>query len=118
MLKKEIEGEFRLLCEQAGRQGVIGFVPIGGVRLLPVQSAYLRRKLDGLGPVLSPALSAAEGEAEGPWSNITAISVGLLYHEPEILAIGVEIERKQVDRLKRLKQERSHHRTRKTNSIK
>jgi epoxyqueuosine reductase QueG len=70
-LKKEIEGAFRLLCEQVGRQGVIGFVPIEDVRLLPVQSAYLRRKLDGL----------------GPWSNITAISIGLFYHKPEILAI-------------------------------
>lgn len=69
MLKKEIEGEFRLLCEQTGRQGVIGFIPVEGVRLLPVQSAYLRRKLDGLG------------------SDITAVSIGLLYHEPEILAI-------------------------------
>ena len=71
MLKKEIEGEFRLLYERVGRQGVIGFVPVEDVRLLPVQSAYLRRKLDGL----------------GPWSDITAVSVGLLYHEPEILAI-------------------------------
>jgi epoxyqueuosine reductase QueG len=71
LLKKEIEGEFRLLCEQVGRQGIIGFVPIEDVRLLPVQSAYLRRRLDGL----------------GPWSNITAISIGLFYHESEILAI-------------------------------
>jgi epoxyqueuosine reductase QueG len=71
LLKKEIEGAFRLLCEQVGWQGVIGFVPIKDVRLLPVQSAYLRRKLDGL----------------GPWSEITAVSIGLLYHEPEILAI-------------------------------
>ncbi|MFB0536090.1 MAG: hypothetical protein ACETWR_14035, partial [Anaerolineae bacterium] len=64
-MKEEIEREFRLLCQQAGRQGVIGFVSVKDVRLLPVQGAYLRRKLDGLGPVLSPALSAAEGEAEG-----------------------------------------------------
>jgi epoxyqueuosine reductase QueG len=71
LLKKEIEGAFRLLCEQVGRQGVIGFVPIEDVRLLPVQSACLRRKLDGL----------------GPWSEITAVSIGLLYHESEILAI-------------------------------
>ena len=83
MLKKEIEREFHLLCEQAGRQGVIGFVPVEDVRLLPVQWAYLRRKLDGLGPVLNPALSTAEG----PWSDITAVSIGLLYHEPEVLAI-------------------------------
>jgi hypothetical protein len=88
--KREIESEFRSLCKQVGRQGVIGFVPIEGVRLLPVQSAYLRRKLNGLGPVLSPALSTAEGEAEGPWSGITAVSIGLLYHEPEILAIPAD----------------------------
>ena len=83
MLKKEIEEKFRLLCEQVGRQGVIGFVPIRDVRLLPVQSAYLQRKLDGLGPALSPALNTAEG----PCSDITAVSIGLLYHKPEILAI-------------------------------
>jgi len=71
LLKKEIEKEFRLLCEQAERQGVIGFVPIEDIRLLPMQSAYLKRKLDGL----------------APWPDITAISVGLFYHESEILAI-------------------------------
>jgi epoxyqueuosine reductase QueG len=70
-MKKQIEEEFSLLCQQAGRQGVIGFVPVEDVRLLPVQSAYVRRKLDGL----------------GPRSNITAISIGLFYHKPEILAI-------------------------------
>ena len=69
--KREIEGEFRRLCERAGRQGVIGFVPVEDVKLLPEQSAYLRRKLDGL----------------GAWSDITAVSIGLLYHEAEILAI-------------------------------
>lgn len=69
--KKEIEAEFRRLCERAGRRGVISFVPVEGVRLLPEQSAYLRRKLDGL----------------GEWSDITAVSIGLLYHESEILAI-------------------------------
>ena len=78
-MKKEIEREFHLLCEQAGRRGVIGFVPVENVRLLPVQSAHLRRKLDGLGLALSTA--------EGSWSDITAVSVGLLYHESEILAI-------------------------------
>ncbi|MBC8264281.1 MAG: hypothetical protein H8E47_09185 [Anaerolineales bacterium] len=78
-MKKDIEREFRLLCEQAGRQGVIGFTSVEGVRLLPEQEAYLRHKLEELGLVLS--------EAEGPWSDITAVSIGLLYHEPEILAI-------------------------------
>ena len=81
--KKEIEGEFRRLCERVGRRGVIGFVPVEDVRLLSEQSAYLRRKLDGLGPVLS----AASLTAEGAWSDITAVSIGLLYHEAEILAI-------------------------------
>jgi epoxyqueuosine reductase QueG len=69
--RRDIEGEFRLLCEQVGRRGVIGFTPVDGVKLLPEQAAYLRRKLDEL----------------GPWSYITAVSIGLLYHEPEILAI-------------------------------
>jgi len=81
--KKEIEGEFRRLCERVGRRGVIGFVPVEDVRLLSEQSAYLRRKLDGLGPVLS----AASLTAEGAWSDITAVSIGVLYHEAEILAI-------------------------------
>ena len=85
--KKEVEREFRRLCEQAGRRGVIGFVPVEDVRLLPEQSAYLRRKLDGLGPVLSEACPELCRRAEGPWSDITAVSIGLLYHEPEILAI-------------------------------
>ena len=69
--KKEIEAEFRRLGERAGRRGVIGFVPVEDVRLLPEQSAYLRRKLDGL----------------GAWPDITAVSIGLLYHEAEILAV-------------------------------
>jgi len=69
--KKDVEGEFCLLCEQTGRGGVIGFASVEGVRLLPEQAAYLRRKLDGL----------------GPWSDIAAVSIGLLYHEAEILAI-------------------------------
>jgi epoxyqueuosine reductase QueG len=69
--KREIEGEFRRLCEQVGRQGVIGFTFVEGVRLLPEQAAYLRRKLGGL----------------GSWSDITAVSIGLLYREAEILAI-------------------------------
>lgn len=69
--KKEIEGEFRRLCEQVGRRGVIGFTSVEGVRLLPEQAAYLWRKLDGL----------------GAWPDVTAVSIGLLYHEAEILAI-------------------------------
>jgi len=77
--KREIEKEFRRLCEQVGRRGVIGFSSVEGVRLLPEQSAYLRRKLDGLGPWL--VLSSVEV------SDITAVSIGLLYHEAEMLAI-------------------------------
>ena len=50
---------------------MIGFTSVEGVRLLPEQAAYLRHKLDGL----------------GSWSDITAVSIGLLYHEAEILAI-------------------------------
>jgi epoxyqueuosine reductase QueG len=71
LLKEEIEREFRRLCEQTGRCGVIGFTPVEGVRLLPEQAKYLWRKLDRL----------------GPWSDITAVSIGLLYHEAEIRAI-------------------------------
>jgi len=77
--RREIEGEFRRLCERVGRRGVIGFVPVEGVRLLPEQAAYLRRKLDGLGE--RPVVSGAEP------SDITAVSIGLLYREAEILAI-------------------------------
>jgi len=71
LLTTEIENEFRLLCERIGREGLIGFTPVRDARLLRVQRVFLRRKLNGL----------------GPWSSITAISIGLLYHEPEILAI-------------------------------
>ena len=70
-MKKEIEREFGRLCERVGRQGVIGFTSVEGVKLLPEQSVYLRHKLEEL----------------GPWSDITAVSIGLLYHESEILAI-------------------------------
>lgn len=85
--KKEIEEEFCRLCEQVGRRGVIGFTSVEGVRLLPEQAAYLRRKLDGLGPVLSGVGGQRPEPVEGAWSDITAVSIGLLYHEAEILAI-------------------------------
>jgi len=71
LLRNEIENQFRSLCEKVRREGVIGFVPVEDVRLLHAQREYLARKLDGL----------------GPWSDITGVSIGLLYHEPEILAI-------------------------------
>lgn len=70
-LKEEIERSFQQLCAQAGRRGVIGFCSLASIRLLPQQEQYLRRKLQ--------ALSSAE--------EITAISLGLFYHEQEILAI-------------------------------
>ena len=77
--KETIEAEFRRLCEQVGRSGVIGFTPVEGVRLLPEQATYLGHKLEGLMSVVS--------ETEGAWSDITAVSIGLLYHKAEILAI-------------------------------
>jgi len=70
-LSDEIENEFRFLCERIERQGLIGFSSVEDARLLQVQRDYLARKLNGL----------------GPWSDISAVSIGLLYHEPEILAI-------------------------------
>jgi epoxyqueuosine reductase QueG len=71
LLRNQIENEFRLLCKQAVRKGVIGFSPVEDAKLLPAQRKYLAQKLDGL----------------GPWSEITAVSIGLLYYEREILAI-------------------------------
>ena len=70
-LKDEIERRFHLLCEQEGRRGTIGFVPVDKVRLLAVQMEYLQRRLNRL----------------GAWSNITAVSIGIFYHESEILDI-------------------------------
>jgi epoxyqueuosine reductase QueG len=70
----EIEREFRRLCSGAGRQGVIGFSSVDQVLLLPEQQRYLRDKL-------YPLRSTQE---------ITAVSLGLLYHEQEILAIPGE----------------------------
>jgi hypothetical protein len=74
LLRAKIENEFHLICERIGREGVIGFSPIEDASLLQVQRDYLARKLNGL----------------GPWSSITAISIGLLYHEPQILAIPAD----------------------------
>ncbi|MGC8786049.1 MAG: hypothetical protein ACP5Q1_01325 [Anaerolineae bacterium] len=70
-LKGDIERSFRELCTAAGRPGVIGFSSLTSVRLLPQQEQYLRQKLRTLGPA----------------EEITAISLGLFYHEQEILAI-------------------------------
>jgi len=74
LLRAEVENEFRLLCRRIGREGVIGFSPVEDARLLQVQRDYLARKLNAL----------------GPWSGITAVSIGLLYHEAEILAIPAD----------------------------
>jgi epoxyqueuosine reductase QueG len=71
LLRNQIENEFRSLCKQAERKGVIGFSPVEDTTLLQVQQEYLARKLNGLGPL----------------SEITAVSIGLLYREQEILAI-------------------------------
>ena len=69
--RDEIESCFQQLCAEAGRQGVIGFSPVETVQLLPVQAQYLQEKLRPLG--------CAE--------DVTAISLGLFYHEQEILAV-------------------------------
>lgn len=69
--KEDIEQAFRELCATAGRSGIIGFSSLNTIRLLPQQQQYLQEKLQALGPA----------------EEITAISLGLLYHEQEILSI-------------------------------
>jgi len=69
--RDRIQERFAELCAEAGRCGVIGFTPVDGVALLPEQEQYLRRKLAGLG--LLP--------------DVTAVCLGLHYHESEILAV-------------------------------
>ncbi len=66
---------FRALCAAEQRWGVIAAAPLGRVRLLPEQAAYLRRRL--------VVLSAAD-------DGITAVSLGLAFHPEEILAIPAE----------------------------
>ncbi len=66
-----IERCFDELCAQAGRKGVLGFVQVDAVPLLPEQKRYLQAKL-------------RETASAGV---VTAVSVGLFYHEPEILAV-------------------------------
>jgi len=68
---EEIQRFFRQVCTEAGRKGVIGFSPVDKVRLLPEQRQYLQAKLNALGSV----------------QDITAVSLGLFYHESEALAI-------------------------------
>ena len=61
---------FRELCSHAGREGVIGFVEADKVRLLPEQTSYLTGRLGTL-----------------RLEDLTAVSLGLLYRESEILAV-------------------------------
>jgi epoxyqueuosine reductase QueG len=70
-LRHEIEHRFQQLCAESQRAGVIGFSPVEAARLLPAQAQYLRQKLNTL--------------AHG--GGVTAVTLGLLYHENEILAV-------------------------------
>jgi epoxyqueuosine reductase len=70
-IKRDIEQRFARLCVEVGREGVIGFASAEGVRLLPEQHHRLQEKLSTLG-------AGSEG---------TAVSLGLLYHDAEILAV-------------------------------
>ena len=68
---RAIEDAYSRLCAEVGRCGVMGFAPLGAVRLLPEQATYLRRRL----------------EAFPPAEAVTAVSIGLLYHEEEVRCI-------------------------------
>nr|MBC7246016.1 hypothetical protein [Chloroflexota bacterium] len=67
--REDIEQLFQQLCAEAGRQGVIGFSSLDMILLLPEQQQYLEKKLKTLG------------------REITAISLGVFYHEHEVLSI-------------------------------
>jgi len=69
--REQIEQCFGQLCAQEGRQGVIGLTNAGAVRLLPQQEQYLRQKLAPLGEP----------------KDLTAVCLGLFYHEREIVAV-------------------------------
>ncbi len=71
----ELATSFDALCAAEQRRGVLAAAPLGQVRLLPEQAAYLRRRLAAL---------AAPADA------VTAVSLGLAYHPEEILAIPAE----------------------------
>ncbi len=79
-LKRDIEQRFAQLCAEVGRRGVIGFAPVEGARLLPEQSQRLRQK----------------AAAFAPGAELSAVSLGLLYHEPEILAIPAAWQSKKI----------------------
>ena len=70
-LQFNIEHRFADLAREVGRRGVIGFAAVDGVRLLPEQAQRLHGKL----------------AAFAPGSVLTAVSFGLFYREPEVLAI-------------------------------
>lgn len=70
-MREKIEKEFQKLCRLEKRKGIIGFVSLDKVKLLPVQRSYLERKL-------------APFELDRP---ITAISIGIFYTPEEIKSI-------------------------------
>ena len=70
----QITQTFHQLCAEVDRQGVIGFSHAANVRLMPEQQHYLEEKLQVLGPM----------------EDITAVSLGLLYYENEVLAIPAQ----------------------------
>jgi epoxyqueuosine reductase QueG len=70
-LRGEIEGRFQQMCAGSERQSIVGFSSVQAVRLLPAQARYLQQKLKALGDA----------------GHVTAVSLGLFYHEQEILGI-------------------------------
>ncbi len=73
-LQNQIERRYHQLCADAGRQGVIGFASLQQVQLLQEQQRYLQGKLRTLGAV----------------GEVITVSLGLLFHEQEILTIPAE----------------------------
>ncbi len=71
---EQITHAFDRLCGEVNREGIIGFSHAAEVRLLPDQQRYLEEKLQALGPI----------------EDITAISLGLLYYDEEVLAIPAQ----------------------------
>ncbi len=66
-----VRESFLRLCARAGRKGLIAATPVEGVRLLPEQGRRLQMLLD-----------SARIQRE-----VCAVSLGLLYHPAEILAV-------------------------------
>jgi len=71
----EIQRSFQTLCAEEKRPGLLATVPLAEIRLLPEQAEYLRRKLAILNL---------------PEEDITAVSLGMVYHRDEIEAIPGE----------------------------